>query len=168
MSTLLSLTRRASVVLAALALAACADANDPIAGIPQGAADGLYPQILVTASRGGTAELRLSLLRKPAGVLLGSYQGELGYDPAVLTFAGASLPPGVDGVASLIEPGRVRFVGTTLDGVGEAPLLTLSFARRGEMKAGGFTVTFEDVSASTDLSDLTGTVHGGAPLITIR
>jgi hypothetical protein len=164
----LPVSGRAASILLALLLAACTDAPENVSGIPDGAANGLYPQIVVTGSRSANPELRLALLRKPEGVRLGSYQGELSYDAAVLTFVAADLPEGVDGVAQLVAPGRIRFVGTALDGVGEAPLLSLRFARTGELKAEGFSVAFEDVSASEDLSDLTGTVYGGPAIVAIR
>jgi hypothetical protein len=146
----------------------CSDDRQNIAGIPAGAADGLYPQLVVSSQRGGTVELSLSLLRKPAGTRLGSYQGELTYDPVVLTFASSALPTGVDGLAQLVSPGKVRFVGTALDGIGDMPLMTLHFTRKGEVKASSFAVVFEDVSSAVDLSDLTPAVRAGPPLSTIR
>ncbi|HEX8363251.1 MAG TPA: hypothetical protein VF613_24240, partial [Longimicrobium sp.] len=106
-----------------LALGACSDKGDSVAGIPRGAADGLYPQIVVNGSGESTAELNLSLLRKPAGVRLGSYQGELSYDPAVLTLARWSLPAGAEGSVNGETAGKIRFVASAVEGVGEVPLL---------------------------------------------
>jgi hypothetical protein len=161
------LVRTAMLALAS-ALTACADTRSDIAGIPSGAADGLYPQLLVSGASASTTEVSLSLLRKPTGVRLGSYQGELTYDPSVLRFEGATLPEGVDGAASAITPGHVRFVGSALDGLGASPLLTLRFSRTGAVTAASFGTAFEEVTDAADLTDLTASVQGGAPLITIR
>jgi hypothetical protein len=147
-------------------LAACSDHPDSIAGIPSGAADGLYPQVIIAGSAAPSTEVRLSLLRKPAGTRLGSYQGVLIYDPAVLRFESASLPEGVDGAASAITPGQVRFVGSALDGVGEVPLMTARFSRTGPVDPGAFGVQVEEVTA-LDLSDVTAQVVSGTPLVGI-
>jgi hypothetical protein len=152
--------RHAFALIALALLSACADQREDIAGLPSGAADGLYPQVVVSGAMARSTELRLSLLRKPGGVRLGSYQGELSYDASALRFESATLPDGIDGVASLASPGRIRFVGTALDGVGEVPLLTVRFARTGEVKAASFGAVFEEVTAASDLSDLTATVQG--------
>jgi hypothetical protein len=154
------MNRVISLLVGVLVLSGCADRREDIAGLPSGAADGLYPQVIVSGAMARSTELRLSLLRKPAGVRLGSYQGELSYDATALRFESATLPDGIDGVASLAAPGRIRFVGTALDGVGEVPLLTVRFARTGEVRATAFGAVFEEVTAASDLSDLTGSVQG--------
>jgi hypothetical protein len=146
-------------------LGACADAREDIAGIPPGAADGLYPQVVVGGTASSTTQVSVSLLRKPSGLRLGSYQGELTYDPAVLRFERANLPEGVDGVAAVTSPGHIRFVGAALDGLGEVPLVTLRFARTGSVKPASFGTVFEEVTAASDLADLTAQVQGGAPLV---
>jgi hypothetical protein len=161
------LTRTVLAFLAAVSAAGCLNDGDPIAGIPTGAANGLYPQIVISGSRATSAELRLSLLRKPEGVLLGSFQGELRFDPQALVFRAAQLPRGVEGVAALIAPGKVRFVGTALDGVGEVPLLVVQFSRIGPLRTASVEADFEDISA-VDLSDLTPALHQGTPLVSIR
>lgn len=168
MRTPMKVSRRAGLLLAALTLAACVQDETPIAGIPRGAADGLYPQIVVNGSRGESPELQVSLLRKPRGVLLGSFQAELRYDAAALSLKEMVLAGDAYGTVNEVAPGRVRFVGTSLDGLGEMPLVTLRFSRTGEVKAESFTLTFEEVSAAADLSDITGTVYAGPPLVTLR
>jgi hypothetical protein len=150
---------------ALLAVGGCADQRDSIAGIPPGAANGLYPQLLIAGNSAATTEVQVSLLSKPAGVRLGSYQGELTYDAAVLRFESASVPQGVDGVIHLMAPGRVRFVGTSLDGVSQVPLAVLRFTRTGQVDPARFGISFEEVTAAEDLSDLTGLVYSGAPLV---
>jgi hypothetical protein len=148
-----------------LAVGGCADQRDSIAGIPPGAANGLYPQLLVSGATSASTQVQVSMLSKPAGVRLGSYQGELSYDAAVLRFESASVPQGVDGVIHLMAPGRVRFVGTSLDGVSQLPLVVLRFTRTGQVDPSRFGISFEEVTAAEDLSDLTARVYTGAPLI---
>ena len=150
-----------------LMLGACADSDESVAGIPRGAADGLYPQIVVSGSTAPTAEVSVSLLRKPRGVHLGSYQGELTYDPAALTLQRWSLPAGAKGAVNAEAAGRIRFVGTAVEGVDEVPLLTLRFERRGAIDRRSFAVTFEEVSAAADFTDLTPLVYAGSPAVTI-
>lgn len=157
---------RILVVASVLALGACSDKGDSVAGIPRGAADGLYPQIVVNGSGESTAELNLSLLRKPAGVRLGSYQGELSYDPAVLTLERWSLPAGAEGSVNDEVAGKVRFVASAVEGVGEVPLLSLRFTRRGAVTSKSFSISFEEVSGADDFADLTPLVYG-APAVSV-
>jgi hypothetical protein len=159
--------RLGSAALLVTGLAACADRQDSVAGVPDGAANGLYPQIVVSGSKSSMVEVRLSLLTKPAGVMLGSYQGELTYDPQAVRIDRASLPSTVEGALNAEVPGRIRFVATSLDGFGGGPVLTVQFRRTGEIKGEAFTVVFEEVSAATDLSDLTGMVSGN-PIISVN
>jgi hypothetical protein len=154
------------VAASVLALGACSDQADSVAGIPRGAADGLYPQIAVSGPA-SSSEVKLSLLRKPAGVRLGSYQGELSYDPAVLTLERWSLPAGTEGVVNDETVGKVRFVASAVEGVGEVPLVTLHFARRGPVSSKSFAVSFEEVSAADDFSDMTPLVYAGAPAVSV-
>jgi hypothetical protein len=121
----------------------------------------------VSAPSASTAEVTVSLLRKPRGVRLGSYQGEFTYDPSVLTLERWSLPAGVDGAVNDETAGRIRFVGTALDGVGEVPLLTLRFQRRQPIKAQQLAVSFQEVSAADHFSDLTTLVFVGAPAVSV-
>jgi hypothetical protein len=161
------LSRRSSLIAAAaaaLVLAACADQRDPIAGIPSGAADGLYPQVVIAGATSSTTEVRVSLLRKPSGTRLGSYQGELTYDATALRFERASLPEGIDGVVESAGAGRIRFLGTALDGVGDLPLVTVRFSRTGQVQPTGFAVRMEEVTTA-DLTDVTAQVSTGAPLV---
>jgi hypothetical protein len=158
--------RLAAVLVLSASISACADGADPLAGIPRGAADGLYPQVIVAGPNAAVTEVRISLLRKPAGTLLGSYQGELSFDASALRVQAATLPSGIDGVAELSAPGHLRFVGTALDGVGEVPLVTVRFERIGQVRPESFGVLMEEVTAS-DLSDVTAQVFSGAPLVGI-
>jgi hypothetical protein len=161
----------ARLVLAAaagLALAACSDAkNDRDGALPTDAGAGLYPSMSVSTSH-GTTQADLSLRQVPGGTRFGSYQGEVLFDPNLLTFQAATLPAGVEGAANLAAPGRIRFVGMALDGTAGAPLLTLRFASKGAVAKEAFQVNFEEVTQADDFTDLTALVKSGTLLFQSR
>jgi hypothetical protein len=168
------ITRRSSpfarltlAVAAAVALAACTDASSDNGGLPTDAGEGLYPSISVSSSR-GTAQVDLALRQVPGGVRFASYQGEVTFDPQVLTFQSASLPEGVDGAANEAAPGHIRFSGAALDGTVGAPVLQMRFATKGKITRESFAVTFEEVTADGDFADLTAQVKTGALLFQSR
>ncbi len=146
-------------VAAFLALAACSDNETSNGGLPTNAGAGLYPQISFSGSR-GALKAELALRQVPGGVTFASYQGEVVFDPAVLTLQDAALPAGVEGAANLVSPGHVRFAGTALDGTVGAPLLTMRFKAAAEVRREAFAVTFAEVTDG-DFADLTGQVQTG-------
>jgi hypothetical protein len=162
---LTSIERGFLALLVVTSLGACADRSDPIAGIPEGGVNGLYPQLVIAGSSSRTPEVRISLLSKPGGVRLGSYQAEFRYDPAVLRFEGGSLPSGVAGAVNLVAPGHLRFVGASLDGIADVPLAVLRFTRTGSIDVSSLELSIEEVAAGEDLGDLTGQVFRGPPLV---
>ena len=155
-----SLVRLSLAAVAAVALAACTDASSANGGLPTDAGAGLYPSISLSGSK-GTAQVDLSLRQVPGGVRFASYQGEISFDPQVLTLQSADLPEGVDGAANLSSPGHVRFSAAALDGTAGAPMLRLRFATRGAVTRESFTVAFEEVTRDGDFEDLTAQVKAG-------
>jgi hypothetical protein len=97
-------------------------------------------------------------------VRFASYQGEVTFDPQVLTLQSADLPQGVDGAANQSAPGHIRFSAAALDGTAGAPMLTLRFAATGKVSRESFTVVFEEVTREGDFEDLTAQVKAGALL----
>src|SRR5687767_5448583 len=158
-----SIVRLSLAAVAAIALAACTDASSDNGGLPTDAGEGLYPSISVSTSR-GTAQVDLALRQVPGGVRFASYQGEVTFDPQVLTFQSAELPEGVDGAAHQTSPGHIRFSGAALDGTVGAPVLRMRFAAKGKLTRESFAVTFEEVTADGDFADLTAQVKAGALL----
>ncbi|HEV7589188.1 MAG TPA: hypothetical protein VGO40_13820 [Longimicrobium sp.] len=158
-----SFARLSLAVAAAVALAACTDASSDNGGLPTDAGQGLYPSISVSSSH-GIAQVDLALRQVPGGLRFASYQGELTFDPQLLTLQSADLPEGVDGAANQSAPGHVRFSGAALDGTVGAPMLHLRFAARGALTRESFTVTFEEVTRDGDFEDLTAQVKTGALL----
>jgi hypothetical protein len=145
---------------AIVSLAACTDAKSNGKGLPTDASTGLYPQMTVTTSK-GTAQAELGLRQVPGGISLGSYQGELVYNPQVLTLQSAELPAGVIGDANEVSPGHVRFAGSALDGVTGSSVLKLRFAVKGTVVRESFSATFEEVTDATEFADITAQVKNG-------
>jgi len=162
-----SFVRLSLAAVAAVALAACTDASSENGGLPTDAGEGLYPSMSVQTGK-GTAQADLSLRQVPGGVRFASYQGEVTFDPNVLTFQSANLPEGVDGAANLSAPGHIRFSAAALDGTEGAPMLRLRFATRGAVTAQSFVVTFEEVTRDGDFEDLTSHVKAGTLLFQSR
>lgn len=151
---------------ASVLLLGCADAREQLsgdAGLPTGAEAGLYPSMVVT-SAGGSGVASLSLVQVPGGIRLGSYQGEITYDARSMEVEGTTFPEGVTGAIHQGSAGRLRFVGTALEGIGEVPLLRITFRKKGEIGAQSFTARFEEVTSASDLADITSSVKNGTLL----
>lgn len=131
---------------------ALSDDNDPTLTGP-----GLYPSVSVSTS-GGRSMASLSLVQVPGGVQLASYQGEITYDAGALALEEATLPEGVEGAVNEATPGHLRFVGTSLEAMGDAPLLRLRFRKGAAPTREMFSVRFEEVTTAGDLSDVTASV----------
>ncbi len=155
--------RRTAPLLALAVLVGCADARDPNSGaLPTLTDAGFYPLLTSRASEGDASVVTLSLKQVPGGVEIASVQGEITYDASVLQLVRASLPEGVEGDTEEVSPGRVRFVGTLVQGAAEPPLLNLEFRGRDKPVTPTremFSVRFEEVTGGADLADLTPTVR---------
>lgn len=155
--------RYVAPVLALTLLIGCSDAdsNSRDGALPTLTDPGFYP-VLSASATAEQSTITLSLKQVPGGIELASVQGELEYDAAVLQLARATLPQGVEGDAFEVSPGRVRFVGTLVQGVAETPLLHLEFRGREQPVVPTremFGVRFEEVTGGADLADLTATVR---------
>ena len=160
--------RRTSLIIAAaaLALAACTDGS-PSDGLPTNATTGLYPSMSVSSGHGAST-VTLGLRQVPGGLSFASYQGEVSYDPQLLTFQSVDLPDGVFGAANLVSPGHIRFAGTSLDGTAGTALLKMRFAAKGTVPKEALSVVFEEVTEAADLTDVTGQVKAGTLLFSQR
>lgn len=159
MSHTRSRIRWLATAAAVLALAACGDKESANGGLPTNASTGLYPQISISGTKAST-KAELALRQIPGGMRFNSYQGEVVFDPTVLTFQDVTLPDGVDGAANLVSPGHIRFAAAALDGTVGAPLLRMSFSATGEVKREAFSVRFEEVTDAEYL-DVTSQVQSG-------
>ncbi len=160
-----TLFRHAAPLLAFTFVLACSDAGDPNSGngaLPTLTEPGFYALLSARTPSAEESVVTLSLKQVPGGIELASVQGEIMYDASVLQLVRASLPEGVEGDTEEVSPGRVRFVGTLVQGAAEPPLLTLEFRGRDKPVAPTremFSVRFEEVTGGADLNDLTSTVR---------
>jgi hypothetical protein len=160
-----TLFRLATPLVAFALVLGCADAgpNSGTGPLPTLTDPGFYPTLSAVPAASGESAVSLSLKQVPGGIELASVQGEVEYDAASLKLARAVLPAGIEGDAFEVSPGRVRFVGTMMDGWTEAPLLELVFTGRDNKavtpKREMFTVRFEEVTGGEDFDDLTATVR---------
>lgn len=97
------------------------------AGLPAAAQTPREPQVravaAVTAEAAG-ARVEVRLVRAPSAPLVGSFSGEVTFDPR-FAVAGAELPDGLLLDWNAVAPGRVRFAGISTSGVGDGVVLTL-------------------------------------------
>jgi hypothetical protein len=166
-----TLLRLATPLLALVLVLGCADAgpNSGTGPLPTLTDPGFYPLLSAAPGAAGESVVSLSLKQVPGGIELASVQGEVEYDAAKLKLARVVLPGGIEGDAFEVSPGRVRFVGTMMDGVTEAPLLDLVFTgRTADLKREMFTVRFEEVTGGADFDDLTATVRSDRLLFQSR
>jgi hypothetical protein len=82
---------------------------------------------LVTDPAGAHLEVRL--VRAPTAPLVGSFTGEVTFDPR-FTVSGAEVPGGLLLDWNPVAPGRVRFAGVSTAGIGDGPVLTLRLGGR--------------------------------------
>jgi hypothetical protein len=157
--------RLAAPLLALALTVGCSDAGDANGaggGLPTLTDAGFYPLLTAQPASGDANVLTLSLKQVPGGIEVASVQGEIQYDAALLQLAGATLPEGVEGDAFEVSPGRVRFVGTLVQGAAETPLLRLEFRGREKPVTPAremFSVRFEEVTGGAELADMTATVR---------
>ena len=148
----------AAPVLALAFVLGCSDASVQDA-LPTLTEPGFYPLLTAQDAPSGTSRVSLSLKQVPGAVELASVQGEITYDAAALRLSRATLPEGMEGDAEEVSPGRVRFVGTMVQGLADTPLLHLEFTGRTAPAAAMFSVRFEEVTGGSDVADLTSTVR---------
>jgi len=103
--------------------------------------------VAVSAEAGGGSRVEVRLERDAAAPQVGSFQGELRFDPAALTLAGAELPAGLVGAWNQVEPGRVRFAGVSPNGLGGGAVLVLRFTSRAPVAPDQLQVRLEEVFA---------------------
>ncbi|HET6232837.1 MAG TPA: hypothetical protein VFE05_22365 [Longimicrobiaceae bacterium] len=159
-------TARRALALAGFALlAACSDATAPVrtGELPANLERGIYPLISVASQTKSAAQVELYLKRVQVSPSLASFQGELTYDPRIMTLDHTDLPPGIIGATNEVSPGHVRFAGASIDGVGDVPVLELRFTTHGELSRGAFGVKVEEVVGAGDLANLTSAVSTGEP-----
>lgn len=136
-------------------LAGCENAVQPQEpNVLQGLAPGIHPIVVLASKSGSSASVELHLKRVGVDAKIASFQGELDFAADRLTLAGAELSPGVMGAWHESEPGKVRFAGAAMEGVGDGPVLRLRFTAAGPVDGDAFRVKVEELVSSADFQDL--------------
>jgi hypothetical protein len=158
-----TLYRAAAPALTLVLVLGCADAGKPADGaLPTLTEAGFYPLLRTQPLSDGASLVTLSLKQVPGGIELASVQGEIDYDGAALQLVRSSLPEGFEGDVAEVSPGRLRFVGTLVQGAAETPLLHLELRGREKPVTPAremFDVRFEEVTGGADFVDLTPSVR---------
>ena len=160
--------------LALLALGACKDRTvAPSATRPelQGLGPGIHPVLsipdLASSAAGQTLQVSLHLEGVQIDKPVSSYQGEFRFDPDALSVVSGSFPKGILGAWNEIEPGRIRFAGVAMDGLGETAALGLTVQAKRPLQATDFHVAMEEVTSVEGFTDLTQkVVTQDAPILT--
>lgn len=110
-----------------------------------------------------TLTISLCLVAGPGAQRIGSYQGELRFDPAAASLVSARHAPGGMRVHNEIEPGRLRFAGVAPDGIAETAVLHLVLRLPPSRRTiPPIALTIREI-ASTGGDDLTASVVAARP-----
>lgn len=150
------------LVLVASVVVGCDD--DPVmpSGFETEVLENLEPGIHLILSApdmdptgGGVTHLRIHLkaVELPAGIA--SYQGELRFDPDVISVLGGRVPEGLMGVWHEVEPGRVRFAGVSMEGIGDEAVLVLELESERALRSTDFEGVVEEVVSTEEFTEVT-------------
>jgi hypothetical protein len=141
-------------------------AGTELRGMERGAPEpGIHPTLVVSGPAAGPARVELVLRRVEIADQIASYQGEITYDRASMQLVRAEIPAGITGLFNEVSPGRIRFAGVKVEGVGDGPVLVLHVTPTRPLAAEQFQVRITEVAAAS-LANLTSRVAAGAvPLV---
>lgn len=155
---------------AALAVAATMGAGGELRGMDAAARvpgePAIQPTLLVSEPAAGQARVELVLRRVEMPEQIASYQGEITYDRAAMRLVRAEVPAGLTGMFNEVEPGRIRFAGVKVEGVGDGPVLVLHVAPSRPLAAEQFRVSVTEVSSAA-LVDLTPRVAASPSFVRV-
>ena len=86
---------------------------------------------------------------------IASYQGELRFDPDVMSVIGGRVPEGLMGVWHEVEPGRVRFAGVSMEGIGDEAVLVLEVESERVLRSTDFEGVVEEVVSTEEFTEVT-------------
>lgn len=164
-STIIGCGRRLMglALLGAILFAGCDE--DPMRAGDQPADRERSPGVYVSlepapsAAAGDTLAVAVTLERVGVDKVIGSVQGEVGYDTEALEFTAARIPDGILGAAHEPERGRVRFAGISARGLPDGAVLYLEFVAAGASRApfidADFTLEVEELGELRDAADVT-------------
>jgi len=128
-----------------------------LAALPAGIHPILWIPEINAAARTHRREVRLYLWPQGVDDRVAAFQGEIRMAQG-LQALDVSFPEGVLGAWNVVEPGRLRFAGVALEGVGSGAALLLRLGPGPALSSEVFQVTVERVAAAGTLADLTSRV----------
>jgi hypothetical protein len=172
------------LALGALLIVAGCDDDDPTGPTEEltpveelaGLSPGIHPVLSVPSagawSSGEPMTIRLHLKAVEVEGAVQSYQGELRFDPRVVSVKGGRYPEALTGAWNETEDGVVRFAAVTTEELGERAALELEVVAQRRLKASDFEVSLEEVvgaeptAETPTFDDLTSrVVDGDRPIL---
>jgi hypothetical protein len=154
--------RTLTIATAGLVLSACDEDLKTPTGFDQTELDvsllapGVHAVITMPDLRleGGPTEARLHLI--PVGIEsgIGSFQGELEWDPERVRVIPGDSPGGIMVAWNLVRPGLIRFAGASVTGVGLEPILEFTVDAQQEVSAEMFSIRVEELVGSSEFTNV--------------
>lgn len=119
---------------------------------------GIYPTVVVAPSNDGTTRVEIRLERVGIDSRIAGFQGELAYRAGEITIVRAELASGAAGSWYHSAPGRARFAGAALDGIGDGALVTFYVTQARAVRASDFALEIDELTSAGSFSDLTALV----------
>lgn len=161
--------RTLALALALFGTLACQDATATAKHEPEPPLQpGIHPVLVVTPEAGEQARVELRLRRVEVASEVASYQGELVFDREQMTLRGAEVPTGIMGAWNEVEPGRIRFAGARIDGVGNGAVLVLRVTPKGALEPEAFQVRLTELTEVGSFTDLTPRVVASPRPLLVR
>lgn len=138
-----------------LAGAACSEAEGKGSPVEPELGQGIHPVLVVTPLAAGESRVELVLRRVDVAEQVASVQGEITYDVARMRLQSAEIPQGIMGAWNEVAPGRIRFAGLKVEGLGDGAVLALRVQARAPLAADAFTVTLSELTEAATLGNIT-------------
>jgi hypothetical protein len=155
--TFLNLTamRGAGLALLVLAGVACSEAEGKGSPVEPEFGQGIHPVLVVTPLAANESRVELVLRRVDVTEQVASVQGELTYDVGRMRLQSVEIPQGIVGAWNEVAPGRIRFAGLKVDGLGDGAVLALRVQASAPLAAGAFGVTLSELTEASTLGNIT-------------
>jgi hypothetical protein len=150
--------RGVCAALLVLAGAACSEAEGRGSPVEPEPGPGIHPTLVVTPLPSGESRVELVLRRVDVTEQVASVQGEITYDVTRMRLQAAEVPQGIAGAWNEVAPGRIRFAGLKVDGLGDGPVFTLRVQASAPLAAEAFSVTLSELIEAATFGDMTARV----------
>jgi hypothetical protein len=147
--------RNACVALLVLAGVACRDAQGKGSPVEPELGQGIHPVLVVTPLAVNESRVELVLRHVDVTEQVASVQGELTFDVDRVRLQSAEIPQGIVGAWNEVAPGRIRFAGLRVNGLGDGAVLALRVQTSVPLAAEAFSVTLSELTDASTLGNMT-------------